>query len=179
MSEGFQQYPVWEHLSEGRRSDLPTSGEPGGWAHGWQYCSSAALDPTIAAIVVLPAMAEPHWALHESHKSPCAGRHFTVLPTRRETNNKPDRFSVLLLTRRCLALSWCRPRAVTACPWTVMAITTLPARHVAYWSSDRRRRKWRQHRVCWGCAKTAPERDEQRQFAPPMCQRAPCQSRTK
>ena len=115
-NEGFE-VPLWDNFREPDfKPPQPEAAEPGEWKHGWQYHACAARDSHFAAHAHLPPLHPSLRCLRSSQSGPCASRHFTVMPSSRDTTFTADRFRTLLLVRLRrplgLALRRCRCGAV-------------------------------------------------------------------
>ena len=97
--EGFD-VPAWDNFRDPEfKPPQPENAEPGEWKHGWQFHASAARDSHFAASAHLPLLSPPLRCLRTSQCGPCASRHFTVLPSAKDTTFTPERFRTLLLVR--------------------------------------------------------------------------------
>ena len=104
QAEGFE-VPTWESLRDPEfRAPQPEGSEPGDWEKGWQFHACAARDTYFAAQVHLPSLDPDLHALRLSQQGPCASRHFSVLPTAKETTFTPEQFNILLSVRLLMPL---------------------------------------------------------------------------
>ncbi len=75
--EGYHECPLWEDLARGVRPRQP-EGEPGEWAHGWQFYAAGARDEFARATLMQQrSLRGESQALLRSQSGPCGGRVFT------------------------------------------------------------------------------------------------------
>ncbi len=97
--EGYHDCPSWADLARGVRPRQP-EGEPGEWAHGWQFYAAGARDEFArAALMQQRSLRGESQALLRSQSGPCGGKVFTVLPTSTLTTIPSAEMRVLLLRR--------------------------------------------------------------------------------
>ena len=101
--EGFWWRPSWEALRRGERPPPMNGGEPGEWAHGWQFWASSISDTFFRK-----ALLSEHTATRQAHLRSYSGRNaganLAFAPTAPEFTIAPHLFRVLVLERLHLPL---------------------------------------------------------------------------
>ena len=128
IREGFLQRPGWHDLRAGLRPDHHSAGEPGEWAHGWQYFASSTREHHFRGRTVLAQSGPPDRAHLRSHSGRFAGAALSGAPTAPEFEIRPLEFRAVLLERLRLPLPQGPLAKAAGSNSTPTGATVLPAR---------------------------------------------------
>ena len=96
---GMSEQPSWSQAAQGARPPEPLDLEPGDFAHGWQFYAANTLDFHFVSTALEHRLSPARSAVRLSSMGPCSGRHFTALPTMKESTFTSERFRALLYVR--------------------------------------------------------------------------------